>query len=127
MENVLQRSCRRKKLFEILKPRNLTAEPNRPVADERVLPKVAVGGGQRQQQLPLLGVLLQDAAGVAAGAELRSDVVDVGEFDCDCGDVLVAQSSLLTGVDLLQLSGSFLLGLTSLCGLPLSEAFTTSS
>ena len=53
---------------------------------------VSVGGGQRQQQLALLGVFEQDAADEAAGAELRSVVVDVHEAHSDGGDVLVHRS-----------------------------------
>lgn len=63
-------------------------ELDRPVGDERVVPAVPVGGAQRQQQLPLLGVFQQDAAHEAAGAELGSVVVDVGDAHCDGGDVL---------------------------------------
>lgn len=64
-------------------------ELNWPVGDERVVPGVSVGGGQRQQQLPLLGVFQQDAGDVAAGAELGCVVIDVGEVHSDGDDALV--------------------------------------
>ena len=59
-----------------------------PVGDERVVPDVSVGGRERQQQLPFLCVFQQDAADVAAGAELRPVVIDVSESQSDGGDVL---------------------------------------
>lgn len=67
---------------------------DRPVADLGVVSCVFVGGAQRQQHLPDLGVLQQDAADVAASAELRRVVVDVDEFHSDGGDVLLQRGRL---------------------------------
>lgn len=79
--------------FKVKEKKNFLAsqssELNWPVGDERVLPFISVGGCQCQQQLPFLCVFQQNAADVAAGAELRSVVIDIDDFHSDGGDVLV--------------------------------------
>lgn len=62
---------------------------NWPIGDHWVIPRVRVGGGQLQHHRPFFCVFQQEAADVAAEAELRLVVIHIQEADCDGGDVLV--------------------------------------